>query len=162
MPFKIAKLDKFAFRQTFFCLMIWACLVSGTLGYSRKKQTQVVEDILFWTSPGNFKVVTLPLEISKKKSFHPWKFSKILWHTMEIPRSETKAQVQDPWKSTCAWVFHSLNTPAGNSASFLIDPAWNFHIFFLQYPWKFHVLNPTRLFLFWNSPFLGNTLQPTS
>ena len=83
-----------------------------------KKQTGRVEDILFWTPPGNFKVVTLHLEISEKKSFHFWKFSKILWHPLQIPRSKAKTQAQDPWKSTWyAWFFFE-------------HPSWKFRFLF--------------------------------
>ena len=46
------------------------------IGLSEKNQTGV-EDIL--KNPcGNFRFVTLPLEIPEKRSFHPWKFCKIV------------------------------------------------------------------------------------
>ena len=98
-------------------------------GYSRKKQRRGLRIYFAEIPPGNFKFVTLLLEIPEKKSFHPWKFSKILWHTLEIPRSKNKTH-EIPHK----FLLEQL------SASFLIDP-WNFNIFFLQYPWKFHFLN---------------------
>ena len=97
------------------------------MGYSRKKQTGI-EDILFWTPaplPGIFRYVTLPLEIPEKISFYPWKFCKIVWHPLEIPRSKTKTYAME--------IPHDffLNTN-GNSSSFFIDP-WNSHMLFLQY-----------------------------
>ena len=52
------------------------------LDYSRKNSKQGVTGI--------FKYVLLPLEILEKTSFHPWKFCKIVWHPLEIPRSKTK------------------------------------------------------------------------
>ena len=37
-----------------------------------------------------FRFVTLPLKILEKTFFHPWKFCKIEWYTLELPRSKTK------------------------------------------------------------------------
>ena len=102
----------------------------------QKKQTGGLR-IYFSENPlGNFRFVTLPLEIPEKTSYHAWKFSKIVWHPLEVPRSKSKTH----GNSTSAFP----STPPGNSVSFLIDP-WNLHIFFLQYPWKFHVTCPQPL-----------------
>ena len=87
--------------------------------------------------PGNFRFVTLPLEILEKTSFHPWKFTKIVWCSYPLGNSKVKNQGSQKFHMS-----FSLST-LGNSASFFVDPR-NFHFFFLQYPsWKFCVfINP--------------------
>ena len=63
-----------------------------------KNQTGGVENILFWKpSSENFRFVISPLEIPEKTSFHPWKFTKIVWHPLEIPRSKTKTHRNSTW-----------------------------------------------------------------
>ena len=110
--------------------------------FQKKTQTDGVEDILFWKPPGNFRFVTLRIEIPEKTSFPPWKFWNIVWHHLEIPRSKTKTN--------------------GNSTSFSWRPLEKFHFFFnwtlkfphalFNYPWKYHVLNLPPVFFFWNNP----------
>ena len=89
-------------------LKYWMC-------YSIKKSKWGgVEDILFWI----FRFVTLNLEILKKVKLYLWKFWKILWNLLEIPRSKNKTH--------------------GNSTWFIFE----FHFFFL-WPLEF----PNGLFL---------------
>ena len=71
---------------------------------------------------GIFKCVLLPLEILEKTSFHPWKFWKIMWHPLKIPRSKTK----------------TLDIPHG---FFLNTSGISTIILFLPWPWTFRVLN---------------------
>ena len=116
------------------------------MGYSRKKTKQgggVVGDILFWTAPGIFHFFTLPLEISEKTKLHPWKFHKIVWHPLEIPRPKTKTTgnsslffLGHPWK------FHFVLTP-GNSTCYFFDTLEN-SISSAPLP---------CFFFFWNSPW---------
>ena len=73
-------------------------------------------------SPGLFWFVILSLEILEERSFHPWKFCKILWHALEISRPKTKTYVNS---TSFSWTL--LETPL-----FLIR-SWNFHMLFLQY-----------------------------
>ena len=73
--------------------------------------------------PGIFRFVTLALEIPKKKSFHPWKFCKIVWHPLKVSRSKNMTHGHGNSHD------FFINTP-GNSTSFLIK-YWNFHILFL-------------------------------
>ena len=47
-------------------------------------------------TPWNFRFVTLPLEIPEKTSFHPWKFSKIVWHPLEIPSQKPRPMLEIP------------------------------------------------------------------
>ena len=68
--------------------------------FQKKNQTGGVEDIIFWNPPGNFRFVTIPLEISVKTSFLPWKFSKIVRHLLETPRSKTKTHQNSTWVLT--------------------------------------------------------------
>ena len=109
-------------------------------GYSRKKQRRGLRIYFAEIPPGNFKFVTLLLEIPEKKSFHPWKFSKILWHTLEIPRSKNKT--------------HEIPRVF----------AWTAFCFFFNWPLEFqHFLSSIPLEIpfpqlpcldfFWNSPF---------
>ena len=83
------------------------------------------------TPPVIFRFVILPLEILLKKNFHPWTFSKIAWHLLEIPWSKTKTYGNSTW----VFLEHPWKFPL-----FSIY-LWNFHMLFLQYHWKFHVLN---------------------
>ena len=48
--------------------------------------------------PEILKFVTAPLQIPGKKSFHPLKFSKIGWHSLEIPRSKSRVFLEHHWK----------------------------------------------------------------
>ena len=94
--------------------------------------------------PGIFRFVALPLEIPERTSFHHWRFCKIVWHSLKIPRSKTKTHGNSTWFFLeHPWKFYF----------FLID-SWNFGILFLHYPWKFPILNLPCLEFFWNNPFL--------
>ena len=71
------------------------------MSYSRIKYKQEggVEDILFWLpSPEILRFVTAHLQIPRQKSFHPLKFSKIGWHSLEIPRSKSRVFLEHHWK----------------------------------------------------------------
>ena len=128
-------------------LLLWHKNSSGTSQFEKlgfnwaipKKPKQMGLTIYFFEDPlsptsGDFRFVTLTLEIQKKAS---------LKHLFEIQKPR-------PMKIPHEF-FSFLNTP-GNP-TFLIDP-WNFHMLFLHCPWKFHVLNsPPALFFFLNSPF---------
>ena len=71
-----------------------------SIGYFRKNQKKK-EERESWgytflntpLPPPSCKFYTCDLKILEKKSFHPWKFSKILWHPLKIPRSKTKTHV---------------------------------------------------------------------
>ena len=77
------------------------------------------EDILFFKKKlWMFWIRHFPLEIPEKRKLHPWKFCKIVWHPLEIPRPKAKTHE--------------------NSTSFLDHP-WKFYFFF-NWPWKFHKL----------------------
>ena len=53
---------------------------------------------------------TLPLEILEKAKLHFWIFYKVLWHTLEIPKQNTKID--------------------GNSIWFFLNHCWKFRFFF--------------------------------
>ena len=100
------------------------------------KQVRVVDRYTFLKPPplsGNFRFVTLPLEILEKTSFHSWKSCKIACHNFEI--GNFKVKNQDPRK------FH---------VSFSLKPPeiFNWILGFsralssIPLEWKFHVLNP--------------------
>ena len=108
------------------------------LGYSRKKQTGEVEDILFWAPqppplppPGIFYFFTRPLKFPEK-ILNPWIFHKIV-----LNPGKFQDQKQRPLEIPHYFFLVTL----GNSTLFLFDP-WKFHMLFLWYPWKFHILNP--------------------
>ena len=87
--------------------------------------------------PGNFRFVTLPLEILEKTSFHPWKFTKIVWY-VQLPPWKFQGQKPRLTEIPCEFFFEH----PWKFCFFFVDPR-NFHIFFLQYPWKFYVfINP--------------------
>ena len=74
LPFFVLEIFKFKY-DTFF--------IRNSAGISKFDQFEQlfwgrgdVEDIIFWKPPGNFRFVTLPLQIPEKTSFHPWKYSK--------------------------------------------------------------------------------------
>ena len=81
--------------------------------------------ILFIADNISSEMLYIPLEISKKTSFHPKKFCKIvwLWHFLEIPKSKTKTHGNSIFFFEHPKKFHF----------FLIDCS-NFLMFFLQYP----------------------------
>ena len=90
----------------------------------RDKNQAGVEDILFWTQKRNFRFVTFILTNSRENKLSLreilQKFSKILWHTLEIPRSKTKTH--------------------GNSTWFFLEFRWKFHFCFyspLEFPYFF-------------------------
>ena len=60
--------------------------------YSRKIQTGVVEDILFWKKIKNKRPEFL--EILEKISFQPWKVCKMVWHPLDLEIHKTKNQGQ--------------------------------------------------------------------
>ena len=113
------------------------------MGYSRENNKQArLRTYFFERIPWTFRFVTLPMDITKKTKLHPWKFPKILLHTLGIPKHpKTKTQFH------MKFLYHPWN-----SNSFLLDP-WNFHMLFLHsILLKFHVLNPHCCFdLFRNS-----------
>ena len=98
------------------------------MGYSKKIPKQgggrgdgVWGNTLLKSHPGILRFVVLPLEILGKTSFHPWKFCKIVWHPLKIPRTKAKSHGNSIWDFLeDSWKFHF----------FLIDP-WNFSMFFL-------------------------------
>ena len=51
---------------------------------------------------GNFRFVTLLLEIPEKIKFYPWKFCKFLWHSLKIPKPKTKTH----WNYTLVFLEH--------------------------------------------------------
>ena len=65
------------------------------LGYSRKYQ--IGEEgwgYFFLKNTGIFRFATLPFETPQQASFHHWKLSKIVCHSLETLRKKN----QDPWK----------------------------------------------------------------
>ena len=64
----------------------------------------------------------ITFQILEKKSFHPWKFCKIVGHSLEISRSKAKTH------GNSTRFFHE-----NSFTSFLINP-WNFHMLFPQPP----------------------------
>ena len=85
-----------------------------SLGYSRKKIKQVVEDIIFWKNLNSGENKLSPLKILQNCVAPPWKSQVQKPRPMEIPHE------------------FFFNTP-GNSSSFLIE-SWDFHMPFFQYP----------------------------
>ena len=94
------------------------------MGYSRKKQTGEVEDILFWIPRGIFGFLTLPL--------------KILGKTRLYPRNSTKlcSEISKPLENPHDFFLITL----GNSISFIIN-TWKIYLLFFQYPSKIDILN---------------------
>ena len=87
-------------------------------------------------TPGIFRFVTLNLEILKKVKLYLWKFWKILWNPLEIPRSKNKTHGNSTW---FIFEFHFFFLwPLEFPNSLFLIPQ-KFHMF-PQYPWKFHVL----------------------
>ena len=115
------------------------------MGYSRKKkQGWGVEDTLFWTSPGIFRFLTLPLEIPDKTKLHPIARLETQQNCIahpQHPSENLRPKTKTPGNST--WLF--LDHP-WNSTLFLINP-WKFDLLFLQYPWKFHLQLSNLVFL---------------
>ena len=111
-------------------------LPSHILGYSRKKNRGELRIYFSENASGNFRFVTLSLEVLEKTSFHTTRFCKIVWHLLDIQKPRPMEIPHDFF----------LDIPE-NSTSFLIDP-WNFHMLFLQYLWKIHVLNHPCLVFF--------------
>ena len=83
----------------------------GDLAIPEKTQTGGVEDILFSTPPGIFRLVTLPSEIPVKTSF------KVLHNCVPpapLERSKTKIH--------------------GNYAWFFLEQPWKFHLLLINWP----------------------------
>ena len=101
------------------------------------KNTGEVEDILSWIT-----FVTLHLENPEKTNFHPWKFFKNVWHSLEIPRSKTKDYCRN-----FTWVFGEQPwklIPGIYSCSFFITPGNSMSSsalfgFFLEQPNIFNI-----------------------
>ena len=105
--------------------------------FQRKTKQGELRIYFFEKPPGIFIIVTLPLEIPDKTSFHHWNFCKILWHPwkfqgrksklMEIPHNVFSII---PGKSTSfSWPLDfphasSSNTPGNSMFSPL--PVWIF------------------------------------
>ena len=96
------------------------------MGYSSKSP---IRESWLYTSPKKspeiFRFVTLHLEIPDKTRIDSWKFCKIVWHPLEIPRLKTKIH--------------------GNYIWFFLEHPWKSHFFFkwlLEFP---HALSLTPL-----------------
>ena len=81
-----------------------------SMGYSRKKFHQGWGYMYLSGKAKFFRFANLTLQIPEKKGFHPYKFSKIVWHLLEILRSKT--------------ITH------GNSTWLFQEHPWKFHFFF--------------------------------
>ena len=66
------------------------------MGYSRKIPTGGIEDILFFKKNMDLDHLGLPLYSwtfsTKRSSLYPWKFRKVVLHSLEISRFKTKTQ----------------------------------------------------------------------
>ena len=82
-------------------------------GLLQKKSKRGIRTKFWKKNPGIFRFATLPSEILEKAKLHPWKFSKIVWHPLDIPRPKTKTH-----KIPHDFI---LITP-GNSYTFLLTP----------------------------------------
>ena len=105
--------------------------------FQRKTKQGQLRTYVFEKPPGIFIIVTLPLEIPDKTSFHHWNFIKILWHAwkfqgrkaiMEIPHNVFSII---PGKSTSfSWPLDfphasSSNTPGNSMLSPLHQRTYN-------------------------------------
>ena len=113
------------------------------IDYSRKIPNKRGWGHNFWKkTPGIFRFVTLPLEVSDKMKLIPGNSTKLCY-------THCNFQGQNPRPIEIPYDFFWM-TPV-NAISFCIDPK-NFHILFIQYPWKFHVVNLPVCIFFWNIP----------
>ena len=70
------------------------------MGYSRKKFKHGGWGYTFLkNTPGIFRFVTLSFEIPEERTFHPWKFCKIVWRTLksQIKIKQIKKNKQFDW-----------------------------------------------------------------